>query len=275
MHTKLYSRKRQNFHYNQFWLGWPYLSRTVQMNTESPLQKKMCFFMFDIFPISVHYFKICFNCLFYRILWATICMTSLKIIITYTRLTDRNQECRTFLTTECNTPDDFMRLFQIIMRNTFWLFDLLILPRNRIVFLNKKNHPNKWIQIVTHWTPEDGYRPRGCPKKRWHDDPRRRFDRDAWKNFAQEWDAVSFKIIFLLVNLLTWLASCLACFWYCPRPVRWESTRWLSPLACNFLFLQSLILYWDRWKCIWTDSWVLQHIGWIILSLSVYWKSEI
>ncbi|KAL0852533.1 hypothetical protein ABMA27_017019 [Loxostege sticticalis] len=61
-------------------------------------------------------------------------------------------------------------------------------------------HPDKWTQIVTQWTPEDGYRRRGRPKKRWHDDlvnhagdwQALALNRDAWKDlgetFAQKWD---------------------------------------------------------------------------------------
>ncbi|PZC78256.1 hypothetical protein B5X24_HaOG202328 [Helicoverpa armigera] len=61
-------------------------------------------------------------------------------------------------------------------------------------------HPERWATIITQWTPQDGHRRRGRPRKRWRDEIdayrpdwwTRSKDREEWKRdgeaFAQQWD---------------------------------------------------------------------------------------
>ncbi|PZC72867.1 hypothetical protein B5X24_HaOG210392 [Helicoverpa armigera] len=61
-------------------------------------------------------------------------------------------------------------------------------------------HPERWATIITQWTPQDGHRRRGRPRKRWRDELdafrpdwwTRSKDREEWKRdgeaFAQQWD---------------------------------------------------------------------------------------
>ncbi|CAH0577743.1 unnamed protein product [Chrysodeixis includens] len=44
--------------------------------------------------------------------------------------------------------------------------------------------PDRWAKIVTHWTPDEGLRRRGRPRRRWCDDLVR-FAERSWPEIAR------------------------------------------------------------------------------------------